>query len=210
MNGQYETDAFTQSLASLKRQGCSLLVAGPVRDGTHLQLSRRLLGEEGSVTRRRLVVITDCNGSGNRRPDGSVDEDTYRVIDRRPAMRSAASCASPSSVDISTLERDTINVIDDFDAAANGLAPAELRVCVDSLRPLVERYGWDGVKPFLATVTERVHETHGMGHIHYPVDLDCVTVTELFPMFDIIIEVQPGKHRWHLLDDDIRTDWLQV
>ena len=210
MNGQYETGAFTQSLASLKQQGCALLVAGPVRDGTHLQLSRRLLGEEGSETRRRLVVLTDCNGSSNRRPDSSVDEDTYRVIDRRPAMRSAASCASPSSVDISTLERDTINAIDDFDAAANGLAPAELRVCVDSLRPLVERYGWDGVEPFLATITERIHETHGMGHIHFSGDLDCVTVTELSPLFDIIIEVRPDEHRWHLLDDDIRTDWLRV
>lgn len=212
MSREYEVDEFSQSLASLKRHGCSLLVTGPVRDGTHLRLSRRLLGDAGDITRRRLVVITDSNSRGDRRPDDSVDEDTYRVIDRRPAIRSVASCmcASRSSVDLSTLERDMIEAIDAFDAAADGLAPAELRVCIDSLRPLVDRHGLAGVESFLTTVTERIHETNGMGHVHFPIDLDCVTVSRLSPLFDVIIEVRPGKHRWHLLDSDILTDWLAV
>ena len=214
MSREYKVNEFSQSLAALKRRGCSLLITGPVRDGTHLRLSRRLLGDEGDITRRRLVVITDSNSGGgdHRRPD-RVDENTYRVIDRRPAMRSVASCmcaSQPSSDDITTLERDMIETIDDFDAAAGGLAPAELRVCIDSLRPLVDRHGLAGVEPFLTTVTERIHETNGMGHVHFPIDLDCVTVSRLSPLFDIIIEVRPDKHRWHLLDDDILTEWIAV
>lgn len=103
-----------------------------------------------------------------------------------------------------------ITAIDDFDAAAEGLAPAELRVCIDSLRPLVDKYGLMGVEPFLTTINERIHETNGMGHVHFPIDLDCVTVSRLSPLFDIIIEVRPGEHRWHLLEEDILTDWLAV
>lgn len=212
MSRECRVDEFSRSLAALKRQGCSLLITGPVRDGTHLRLSRRLLGDEGDITRRRLVVITDSNSRGDRLPDGPVDEDTFRVMDRRPTMRSVASCmcASQSSVDISTLERDMIEVINDFDAAAEGLDSAELRVCIDSLRPLVDEHGLEGIEPFLTTITERIHETNGMGHVHFPIDLDCVTVSQLSPLFDIIIEVRPGKHRWHLLDEDILTDWLAV
>jgi hypothetical protein len=211
MSREYKVDAFSQSLAALKQRGCSLLITGSVRDGTHLRVSRRLMGE-GDITRRRLVVITDGNGRGDRRPDGPVDEDTYRVIDRRPAMRSVTSCmcAAQSSLDMSALERDTIEAIDDFDDAAGGLDSAELRVCIDSLRPLVDRHGLAGVEPFLTTVTERIHETSGMGHVHFPIDLDCVTVSRLSPLFDVIIEIRPGEHRWHLLEDDILTEWLAV
>jgi hypothetical protein len=210
MDGEHKADAFSQSLADLKRRGCSLLITGPVRDGTHLQLSRRLLGNESAAPHRQLVVVTDCNGGGDRHPEGTVDEDTYRVIDRRPAMRSVAVCASSASLDISTLEREMADAIDAFAVADGGLSPSELRVCVDSLQPLVDRYGIAGVEQFLATVTERIRETNGMGHFHFPIDLDCETVTELSPLFDVIIEVQPGKHRWHLLADDILTEWLPM
>lgn len=210
MEGENETRAFACSLAALKQRGCSLLVAGPVRDGTHLELSRQLMGTADSEPRWRLVVATDSAGVGTRCPD-ATDDDSYRIIDRRPAMRSAALCAHSSTpLDISALSDDVIDAIDDFDAAAGGLSPGELRVCVDSLRPIVDMYGTAGAEPYLGTIIDRIRETNGMGHFHLPVERDCETITELTPLFDVLIELRPGKHRWHLLEDDIHTDWLPV
>lgn len=210
MDGENETRAFARSLSALKQRGCNLLIAGPVRDGTHLELSRQLMGTADAESRWRLVVATDSYGVGTRCPE-TTDEDTCRVIDHRPAMRSAAISANTSNpLDVSALEREMLSAIDDFDVAAEGLSPGELRVCVDSLRPLVDMYGTNGIESFLDTVTERIGETNGMGHFHLPVELECEVVSELMPQFDILIELRPGKHRWHLKEDDILTDWLPV
>ncbi|WP_264556142.1 DUF7504 family protein [Halocatena marina] len=210
MDGENETRAFARSLSALKQRGCNLLIAGPVRDGTHLELSRQLMGTADAESRWRLVVATDSYGVGTRCSE-TTDADTYRVIDHRPAMRSAAISANASSpLDVSALEREMLSAIDDFDVAAEGLSPGELRVCVDSLRPLVDMYGTNGIESFLDTVTERIGETNGMGHFHLPVELECEVVSELMPQFDILIELRPGKHRWHLTEDDILTDWLPV
>lgn len=209
MDGENDARAFACSLAALKQRGCSLLVTGPVRDGTHLELSRQLMGSTDAEQRWRLVVATD-SGVGTRCPD-AVDDETYRIIDRRPAMRSAAIC-SPSStpLDLSALESDVIDTIDEFDAAAGGFSPGELRVCVDSLRSLVDMHGTDGVEPCLDAIIERIHAANGMGHFHLPTERECEAVAELTPLFDVLIELRSGKHRWHLLDDDIHTDWLTV
>lgn len=210
MDGGNTTRAFARSLAALKRQGCSLLITGPARDGSHLQLSRQLMGDTDTESRWRLVVATDTRGTGTRCPD-ATDTRRYRLIDRRPAMRSSAVRACPSApLNLFALEREVCETINEFDVAADGLSSGELRVCVDSLQPLVDIHGTQSVERFIGTIAERIDDTSGMGHFHLPVDSECSTVSAFSPLFDVHIELREGKHRWHILEEDIHTDWLRI
>lgn len=210
MDGENTTRAFARSLAALKRRGCSLLITGPVRDGSHLRLSRQLMGDTDAESRWRLVVATATRDVGTRCPD-AADTQRYRHIDRRPAMRSSAvrTCTA-SPLDLFALEREMHKAINEFDVAADGLSPGELRICVDSLQPLVDIHGTQAVEQFLDAIIKRIYETSGMGHFHLPVDPEYAIVSELSPLFDAQIELQDGKHRWHLLEDDIQTGWLGI
>ncbi|RRJ33753.1 DUF7504 family protein [Halocatena pleomorpha] len=209
MDGENTTRAFARSLAALKRQGCSLLITGPVRDGSHLRLSRRLLGDIDTDRRWRVIVATDTEGIETRCPK-RAETHRYRIIDRRPAIRSSAVCARSSRVDLGRVARDVSVTIDEFDSDANGLAPGELRLCVDSLQPLLDTHRSGTITQFIDRTTERVHETKGMGHFHLPVDPERTIVSTLIDRFDVHVELRGGKHRWHLLDDDIQTGWLRI
>lgn len=210
MDGENTTRAFARSLAALKRQGCSLLITGSVRDGSHLQLSRQLMGETETGQRWRVVVATDTTGIGTRCP-GESDARSYRLIDRRPAMRSSARCACACSpLDLFGLERELSETIEEFDNAAGGLSPGALRVCVDSLQPLLDTHNPEAIARFVENTTERITETNGMGHFHLPVDPEEAIVSELTGLFDVHIELQNGKHRWHILENNIHTGWLRI
>lgn len=209
MDGENTDRAFARSLGALKRHGCSLLITGSDRNGSQRQLSRQLLGDDDTATRWRLIVATDTSGIGAHSPD--TDEKTYRLIDRRPAMRNnAVSGDTPSQFTLPALEREMRTTICEFDVDADGLSPGELRVCVDSLKPLLDRHGVRAVKPFLETITGQIREKNGMGHFHLPVDREHALIEELLPLFDIQIELRDGTHRWHLVEDDIQTEWLRI
>ncbi|MFD1515614.1 DUF7504 family protein [Halomarina rubra] len=210
---------FTQALAGLKRQGSGLLVVGAASQDTHLAACRRLLGTSSDEARRRLVVLTDgVPGAAARTDDPSV-----RVIDRRPTTRGATATApnteptgpnGPS--DLVTLEREIVAAIESIEAEADGLDPAELRVCLDSLRTLVDAHSAEEVERFLDTVLEAVRDVDGMCHVHFPVERDGEAARRFADLFDGTIEVQlPAggarvEQRWHLRDHDVSTDWLPL
>lgn len=205
---------FTQALAALKRRGSGLLVVGAAAQETHLAACRRLLGD-GSAARRRLVVLTDgVPGAAERTSDESV-----RVIDRRPATRGAtatASSAADGPSDLVTLEREVVAAVESIEREADGLAPAELRVCLDSLRTLVDAHDLADVERFLDNVLTAVRDVDGMCHVHFPVDRDGEAAERFAGLFDATIEVQlPAgsrrvEQRWHLHDADVSTDWLAL
>lgn len=210
MDGENTTRAFARSLAALKRQGCNLLITGRVRDGSHLRLSRQLMGGTETGRRWRLVVATDTKGIGTRCPE-EADIRNYRCIDRRPAMRSTAtqSCLS-LSVDLFGVEREVSETIEEFEDDADGLSPGELRVCVDSLQPLLDTHSTGTIEQFIESTTERIDEASGMGHFHLPIDPERAIVSELTSLFNVHIELRDGKHRWHILENDIQTGWLRI
>ncbi|MFC7154893.1 hypothetical protein ACFQPA_05415 [Halomarina halobia] len=220
--------AFAQALAAMKRQGSSLLVVGSACGRSHLSACRRLLGEDGDGERRRVVVLTDGPPELDVRvPSGDREEGEFELFDRRPATRSvaAATTASPGlPPTLGTLEAEVRGTIDEFDAAADGLESAELRVCIDSLRPLLEGYDEDDVVSFLDGVIDATLDANGMCHAHLPVDPDNGVVERLKPLFDATIELRelhiPSENgetprtateqRWHLHEEDISTDWLPL
>lgn len=104
--------------------------------------------------------------------------------------------------------------IDAIEAENDGLVPAELRVCLDSLTPLLDAHGRDAVTRFLDRVTTRVKAAHGMGHVHLPVARDWDAVADFEGSFDAVVElrVERGRtqQRWHLREANVTSDWFGV
>lgn len=107
-----------------------------------------------------------------------------------------------------------VECIDEFRAVSGDLDPAELRVCVDSVVPLVEEHGAEAVFRFLRVLTARVRCDDGMGHFHLPTDVNSDLVRTLAPVFDAVVEVRCRKgyaeQRWHLQEQDVTTRWLSL
>ncbi|MFC7081690.1 DUF7504 family protein [Halorussus caseinilyticus] len=70
--------------------------------------------------------------------------------------------------------------------------PAEVRVTVDSLAPLLDHYEFDVVRRFLRAVGERVYDCDAMAHYVLPRSYDSEWCRRLRPEFDAVVE--PGPH----------------
>ncbi|UPV99780.1 hypothetical protein M0R88_14825 [Halorussus gelatinilyticus] len=101
-----------------------------------------------------------------------------------------------------------------LEAESGGLSSAELRLCFDSIVPLVADYDERTVRRFLLGVTETVERFDGMAHYHLPAEYDSETVDAVEALFDAVVEVQYGpeeiEQRWHLAEPDVTTDWLAL
>ena len=219
------TATFAQALASLKRTGCNLLLVGPAYREAHLPASRRLLGSTDAETERsRLLVVTDGAGAEERRL-GDVDPSTVRTLSYDCPTRGAAA-ATPVEVgptdaatdvsqpDLATLCRRIESVITEIAAEGAGLAPAELRVCFDSLVPLLETFDERDVFAFLHALTAATSDVGAMAHYHLPVPADDPLVRTISPLFEAVIELRVTsrgpEQRWRLTDEDVVTEWLPV
>lgn len=104
--------------------------------------------------------------------------------------------------------------IEGFEEEVEHISPAELRVCFDSLTPLVNDYEERDVRRFLLGLTETVERVDGMGHYHLPARYDSEVVDSLSPLFDAVVEVRRAdgeiQQRWHLRNPEITTDWLSL
>lgn len=222
-SGSGTTAAFSQALASLKRRGSNLLLVG--NGGTEAQLAAcsRLLGE--GPDRRRLFVFTDRASSiDDRLPPVERGRESVWVVDCTSETRSAAAASTGASGgatrravpldDLVALGEAVSEAVDALDGVAGGLDPAELRVCFDSLRPLLAEHDEQRVFRFLHALTGDVRGARGMGHYHLPVDYGSDAVRVLEPLFDAVVEVRiregHAQQRWHLRDRDITTDWLPL
>lgn len=219
--GASETATFTQALAQLKRNGSNILLVGAAGDAQHGACDR-LLGDEGESPRERLFVFTgDADGVDDRIPQTDTT-----VIEYESKTRSAATAATPSSgvspdparyrnvEGLPALGREMHTAITEATRRPGGLEPAQLRVCVDSLRPLLEERDEESVFRFLHGVTREIKQARGMGHFHLPVSYDDSTVRTLIPLFDAVIEVRTRgdapEQRWHLREAGLVTDWLPL
>ncbi|SFL08564.1 hypothetical protein SAMN04487950_2368 [Halogranum rubrum] len=218
--------SFARSLQDLKRRGSNLLVVGSLAEHVRDAATRRLLGDGVSETRRRLFVFTDATHAGAQVGNGAVGPETTRVIDRVTPTRSAAAMPSASSTaagltrrrveptQLGSLAWCIEEEIGAFDANANGLSSGELRLCFDSLAPLVSEHDVPTVLRFLRVVGNRVRASHGMAHYHLPVSRSDPIVDELASAFDAVIElrVRDGhpEHRWELRETDFVSSWIPL
>ena len=207
-----ETVTFTRALARLKREGSNLLVVGSTSDEAHTAVCDRLLGD-AIGGRRRMVVSTERGGCVSHTP-----ADAERV--RYETTTRSAAAAAPTA-DGPDLDGDRVQRLSALGTAVagrldadDGFDPAEFRLCLDSLRPLLEEHSERELFRFLHAVTNEVRAVRGMAHYHLPVAYDNPTVDTLKPLFDAVIEVRSGpdgpQQRWHLCDADAGTEWLSL
>lgn len=246
--------AFASRLASLKERGSAVLVVGNLRSETYRTACTRMLGEESTDPRRRLLVLTgETPRVESQIPtDASQPDEHTTVVSGTTEARAAAvetggtvSTADESwdsavgssgaAVDPTDAAADSTDAVDrvrvdlselgdlgvavskaiaDFETEADGLAPAELRLCFDSLRPLLAEHDEREVFQFLDLLTERVRSVDGMGHFHLPVARDTATVRTFEPLFDVVVQLQKRdgrlRQRWELEESGLSSGWIPV
>ncbi|MFC6810707.1 hypothetical protein ACFQGT_05060 [Natrialbaceae archaeon GCM10025810] len=204
--------SFAQTLGDLKRDGSNILVVGTAATAAHGAACDRLLGEENGGGRYRIEVTTaDAGGDRGRDHGRSGDGITRRTITYDPHRAGA----DRGEVDpLSALGADVIETIDRFEAEADGLGPSELRLCVDSLVPLLQERRSEKVFRAVHVLTSRVRRVNGMAHYHLPLRPDHDAVRLFGPLFDATVELRTregrAEQRWHLREQATPTDWHPV
>lgn len=215
-------------LSSLKQEGSALLVVGNLAPEQYRHACHRMLGDDATATRRRILVTTNQSASSPtarlpptaRQPQ--TDEAThiaYTTRSRSAAVKTASATNSlPTEYiedpDLSTLGITISEAIHEFQQGTSELAPAELRVCFDSLRPLLSEHDTEQVFQFLHLLTGRIRDVRGMGHFHLPVTSDSKSVRILTPLFDALVELRSNdetfQQRWRFPDEDLQSSWLSL
>ncbi|WP_135824301.1 DUF7504 family protein [Halorussus ruber] len=214
---------FSKWLANLKQVGSNILITGEVPDAVSARASRSFFGRE--ERRFRVLGLTDqsITSAEARLPDetSSADPTTW-VIDQRRGERSVPATATGVTDELDPLETDDARqlreeiqtAISFYDEQADGLAPAELRVGVDSLFPLVER-DRSATKRVLRTLGATVRDVHGMAHYHLRVPADADVVEDLMHLFDARVELRKRprrnpEQRWYAPEIDATTPWMEL
>ncbi|WP_135805483.1 DUF7504 family protein [Halorussus marinus] len=219
--GEAELGRFRRRLLELKREGCNVLVVG---DAGGASACRRLLGDSSAGPRYRVFVAADADRSSARDRLDAIDEDRTRdaaaVVVWRPGGRDAAGGSSASadsldrdvtveSADLRALGAAVAETVEALASGAERRSPARLRLCFDSLAPVVDGHGVRDARRFLLGVTETVERVDGMGHYHLPGRYDRDALAALF---DGTVEVRRARdgveQRWRV--DGMDTGWIRL
>ena len=242
--GGEDAISFAHALDTLKQRGSALLVVGSVPDETYARASMRMLGDPtADPPRRRLLVVPEfdrqrvesrLNGSDDLAPEWTrvvVHDSTARsaaAVEPVADSESPVTTAEPTAAGVLPATR-TVEVVDgeltslgttvstviaEFDRAANGLEPAELRLAFDCLPSLLTEYDEETVFRFLHPLIYHVRRVSGMSHFWLPRDRTTDTARVLEPLFDAVVELRIDrgtvKQRWHFRDVDLVSDWLPI
>ena len=221
------TMALKSGLSTLKSHGSNLLVVGAVGPDIHQRVCHRFLGDDTFAPRQRLFVLTGADQHTGikqylTRPH-SPTVSTW-VINYSPDTRAASHDTSlDAELTISAevepenfpeLKTAVTNSIADIQDHKENLSPAELRICVDSLLPLIDEHGREAVARLVYPVAQQIRAAQGMGHFHLPVTPELTIVKEFEPMFEATIELRMDQglpqQRWHLRDLNMMSEWLPV
>lgn len=225
---------FARSLATLKRRGSNLLVVGSVAEAVRTAASRRFLGDGVAESRRRLFVFTDAAYTDVTVGRGPVTSETTRVVTQSIPTRSVASTqatstearptspTSPETVDHRHVDSESLGTLawgierelTAFERDTGPFSPGELRLCFDSLTPLLSAHETPAVLRFLRAIGNRIRAESGMAHYHLPVARSDPVVDDLSRLFDATIELRLSggvpEHRWILHDDAFESGWLPL
>ena len=215
---------FAQTLSALKREGSSILLVGRTSATAHRAACRRLMGDS-EEPRQRLYVFTTGTETCGRGPSTDQRGETRVLSQENEAGVAASPKGLPDDVTeavvgpqlLSTLGTAIIDDLDDMESE-HELDPGELRLCFDSVTPLLREHKSQNVFRLLHMVTSRTRQADGMGHFHLPLDRDSDYVRLLEPLFDAVVEVRRTEEddeerleqRWHLRDRDADSGWIEI
>ncbi|MFC7229618.1 hypothetical protein N0B31_19625 [Salinirubellus salinus] len=204
-----------EELQALRESGCTILVVGEVP----AEVSREACAALAGGPERELVTVETgggctCGGVG-RDPSHTR---TVRWADR--ARGAATTAGDHTGTDHGTVtEATTLSELGEataaaVDRAAADTAPGELRVCIDSLGPLVEATSERSVFRFCHQLNATVRAAEGLGHVHLPVAREAERAAILGALFDVTVELDlfggKPRQRWFLHEAGIVSDWLPI
>lgn len=206
-----------------KTRGCSVLVAGDVPDAVVDRQVADLLGREpGSRLRVLGLVDRDVEVARARLRNTARGRRPATVVTAAEPARSAA--ANPgidggaAELDlrwtdggIDAFEAELLDAIEDLARPHAPLDAAVLRVCVDSLCPLVREYGVEPATEFVSTVTAAVRERRGMVHVVSQGasgdDLPEPLAAEHDVLVDLRVTERGTEQRWRVPEFDVDIGW---
>ena len=215
---------FAEQLSRLKQHGTSVLIVGSVRDTHRESITRLLIGDDAGEIRHRVLVSTngstgDCFHYLNNRSSGLTELITYGAHSRSVSTTSTpiepvVDESERVAEDLSDLGIEISSAIERIEMDTEELNPADLRVCIDSLVPLLDQYGEERVFTFIHLINGRAITAGGMCQYHLPVERTANVVSVLRPLFDIVIELRENQgicqHRWTLVDSEHESGWLPL
>jgi hypothetical protein len=209
--------SFGDVLATLKHQGCNLLVTGAVAEDVTARATRKLLGTP-TEPRERVLALTDpvVENPVTYLP-GSLypHHDGIEILDYRDVGRAASTVERSDGGSPRTLDAIGEELCATVAGRGSDTDPAQLRLSVMSLRPLLDRHDADTVATFLEDLTSTVLDTRGMAHYHLRLPDDDPVVDSLSSLFDARIELRQldgmiPEQRWHVPAEDAETDWVTL
>lgn len=233
-----DLSAFLNLLNELKATGCSLLVVGDTQREVFARASGRLLGD-ADVIRYRVLGVTDATAESvaDRLPNPKEIprplSETTQIVNHASAPRSVTAAESPSTPsklagieetcvadpDLRGLESTLCDAIDEAVERAYDLQPADLRIGIDSVSPLLARYDTEVVKRCLDAVGEHARARDGMAHYVFPESYESSRVQDLTPTVDAVVELRTvdptafghdAQQRWHVPEHGVTTEWLPL
>ncbi|WP_433626387.1 DUF7504 family protein [Halomicrococcus sp. NG-SE-24] len=209
-------------LARIKERGGNLLVVGAVPDTVFDAASTLLLGET-ACGRTRVFALHDrgVSTASNRLSMADSSGEDAHVINYHTGARSAADADSrpvdptvePVTGDADDLRETVVDTIERLDDERE-FDPAELRLCFDSLRPVVEDNAEDEIDAFLGPICRAVEDVSGMAHYVLPVEYGSRPVRAIASKFDAVVELRArdagAQQRWHLRTTGYTTEWFDL
>lgn len=216
---------FGEVLSELKERGCTALLVGDATDEALDAVCTNFLGGRGD-RRARVLALVDREVSVARRrvQRAGPGFEPAIVVDAMPDPPRAATAGVDLSdrtlavrrteQSLDALEAELDRALHDARQLHGPFQPGELRVGVESLRPLAEHSDLDRLAAFLHEVTDAIAAEGGMGHFVFPGGRTDDAVRSLSSAFDVVIEFRHVndrvEHRWTFRDYDVHPEWMQV
>lgn len=228
---------FLGLLNELKSTGCNILVCGDAPRRLFTEASAKMLGADDE-RRYRALAVTDATSEsiaerlpGPAAPPQSFSETTH-VLNHAGALRSVTAATNPGTASelagvketriadpqLDGLESALVDAISEFAAQRHDHQPADIRVGVDSLDPLIEFHGRDVVRNCLRTVGAHVHDHDAMAHYVLPARYGSEDVDAFADCVDAVVEIRLadgnegriGEQRWHVPGRRLEMEWIPL
>jgi len=210
-------DTFADALDDLKAEGCMLLVVESGSGAADHVGCDRMLGDATAEDRRRLFVRPDTTESphvGAASPAATERETVVYSTGARTATTAPSGAVTPETVsgDVDALGTATEDAVDAL-APPAGFDSGQLRVCVGGVGDLLGDADLAAVAAYVRRLRETVTAADGMAHVHVDDRVPATAVEGLFEQFDAVVEVAEAgdaRQRWHLPDESVSTEWLEL
>lgn len=198
------------------RAGGNVLVVGSVPDEILDSAGSRLL--EGGDRRLFALFDREVGIVPAQLPPAAAAEAT--VLTRATAAERAAGQRTAADGDREVPGPAVTEIGDDLEAVRDAIE-AELaegggavRLCVASLRPLVEDREPAAVREYLEPLCEAVRERSALAHYTLPIDRESPAVRAIEPAFEATLELRldgaTSERRWHFRDGGYTTEWARL